>query len=53
MNTDTILMGDATNVSVHLEIGRIIVDSFLKPPIIKAAAGFSGEQTLINGNLMS
>ncbi|KAI1384809.1 glycoside hydrolase family 55 protein [Hypoxylon trugodes] len=32
MNTDTILMGDATN-----------------PPTIKAAAGFSGEQTLING----
>ncbi|KAJ2976359.1 hypothetical protein NUW58_g8108 [Xylaria curta] len=32
MNTDTILMGDATN-----------------PPIIKAAAGFSGEQTLVSG----
>ncbi|KAI1304383.1 glycoside hydrolase family 55 protein [Xylaria venustula] len=32
MNTDTILMGDATN-----------------PPIIKAAAGFSGDQTLISG----
>ncbi|KAK5992777.1 Glucan endo-1,3-beta-glucosidase BGN13.1 [Cladobotryum mycophilum] len=32
MNTDTILMGDATN-----------------PPIIKAAAGFSGDQTLITG----
>ncbi|KAI1375779.1 glycoside hydrolase family 55 protein [Hypoxylon crocopeplum] len=31
MNTDTILMGDATN-----------------PPIIKAAAGFSGDQTLIS-----
>ncbi|KAF3059335.1 Glucan endo-1,3-beta-glucosidase BGN13.1 [Daldinia childiae] len=33
MNTDTILMGDATD-----------------PPIIKAAAGFSGEQTLLSGN---
>ncbi|KAI1659436.1 glycoside hydrolase family 55 protein [Daldinia decipiens] len=32
MNTDTILMGDATN-----------------PPTIKAAAGFSGEQTLLSG----
>ncbi|KAJ5240912.1 glycoside hydrolase family 55 protein [Penicillium citrinum] len=32
MNTDTILMGDATN-----------------PPIIKAAAGFSGDQILISG----
>ncbi|KAI1318408.1 glycoside hydrolase family 55 protein [Xylariaceae sp. FL0255] len=32
MNTDTILMGDATN-----------------PPTIKAAAGFSGAQILING----
>ncbi|KAI6087368.1 glycoside hydrolase family 55 protein [Hypoxylon rubiginosum] len=32
MNTDTILMGDATN-----------------PPIIKAAAGFSGDLTLISG----
>ncbi|KAI2601954.1 glycoside hydrolase family 55 protein [Hypoxylon sp. NC1633] len=31
MNTDTILMGDASN-----------------PPIIKAAAGFSGDQILIN-----
>ncbi|KAI1085519.1 glycoside hydrolase family 55 protein [Whalleya microplaca] len=32
MNTDTILMGDATD-----------------PPTIKAAAGFSGDQTLITG----
>ncbi|KAK3319669.1 family 55 glycoside hydrolase [Cercophora scortea] len=32
MNTDTILMGDATN-----------------PPIIKAAAGFTGDQVLLNG----
>ncbi|KAI4868767.1 glycoside hydrolase family 55 protein [Hypoxylon rubiginosum] len=32
MNTDTILMGDATN-----------------PPTIKAAAGFSGDLTLISG----
>ncbi|KAK0610586.1 glycoside hydrolase family 55 protein [Bombardia bombarda] len=32
MNTDTILMGDATN-----------------PPIIRAAAGFQGDQILING----
>ncbi|KAJ4288296.1 hypothetical protein N0V88_007334 [Collariella sp. IMI 366227] len=32
MNTDTILMGDATN-----------------PPVLKAAAGFSGDQTLLSG----
>ncbi|KAK3367890.1 putative glucan ENDO-1, 3-BETA-glucosidase BGN13.1 precursor [Podospora didyma] len=32
MNTDTIIMGDATN-----------------PPVIKAAAGFSGDQTLFSG----
>ncbi|RWA14250.1 hypothetical protein EKO27_g870 [Xylaria grammica] len=32
LNTDTVLMGDATN-----------------PPVIKAAAGFSGEQTLVSG----
>ncbi|KAK4221938.1 glycoside hydrolase [Podospora fimiseda] len=32
MNTDTILIGDATN-----------------PPVLKAAPGFSGEQTLLSG----
>ncbi|KAI1812156.1 glycoside hydrolase family 55 protein [Poronia punctata] len=32
MNTDTIIMGDATD-----------------PPVIKAASGFSGEQTLFSG----
>lgn len=56
MNTDTIIMGDATNVSLE----RLVVDCWRKdviangneqPPVIRAASNFwSDDATLLSGS---
>ncbi|EGO54821.1 hypothetical protein NEUTE1DRAFT_49160 [Neurospora tetrasperma FGSC 2508] len=43
MNTDTILMGDATDVRTMASPMQA------EPPVIKASSNFSGNQTLISG----